>query len=107
MSRPNVMEGSMLAYAPRPQNQRLNPAALALIIAVHAAAIAAVMSVKMNYDRYKDPPTVIDTIPLPPEPRIEPVEPPRTPSSATTLDKPTPLVPPPPLPGPTVQDLPA
>lgn len=97
----------MLAYAPRPQRQRLNPAALALIIAVHAAAIAAVMSAKMHYDRHQEPPTVVETIRLPPEPQPDPVEQPRTQPSDRALDTPAPLVPPPPLPGPTVQDLPA
>lgn len=97
----------MLAYAPRPQRQRLNPAALALILAVHAAGIAAVMSVKMRYDRHKDPPTVVETIRLPPVPQPDPVEQPRTRPSDRALDTPTPLVPPPPLPGPMVQDLPA
>ena len=97
----------MLAYAPRPQRQRLNPAALALIVAVHAAAIAAVMSAKMQYDRHKEPPTVVETIRLPPVPQPDPAERPRTQPSDRALDTPTPLVPPPPLPGPTVQDLPA
>ncbi len=97
----------MLAYAPRPQRQRLNAAALALILAAHAAAIAAVMSARMQYDRHKQPPTIVDTIPLPPEPRSDPVEPPAAQPSASALDAPTPLVPVPPLPGPTVLDLPA
>ena len=97
----------MLAYAPRPQRQRLNPAALALILAAHAAAIAAVMSARMHYDRHKQPPTIVDTIPLPPEPRSDPVEPPVTQPSASALDAPAPLVPAPPLPGPTVFDVPS
>ena len=97
----------MLAYAPRPQRQRLNPAALALIVAVHAAAIAAVMSAKMQYDHQTEPPTIVETIRLPPVPQPDPAEQPRTQPSDRALDTPTPLVPPPPLPGPTVQDLPA
>lgn len=101
------MKGFMLAYAPRPQRQRLNPAALALILAAHAAAIAAVMSARMHYDRHKQPPTIVDTIPLPPEPRSDPVEPPVTQPSASALDAPAPLVPAPPLPGPTVFDVPS
>ena len=97
----------MLAYAPRPQRQRLNPAALALIVAAHAAAIAAVMSAKMQYDRHKEAPTIVETIRLPPVPQPDPVEQPRTQPSDRALDTPTPLVPLPPLPGPAVQDLPA
>ena len=96
----------MLAYAPRPQRQRLNPGALALILAAHAAAIAAVMSARMQYERHKQPPTIVDTIPLPPDPRTDPVKPPATQPSASALDAPTPLVPAP-LPGPTVVDLPS
>jgi protein TonB len=101
-----MQEVTMLAYAPRPDRQRLRPATLALIIAGHAAALVAVMSARTAIERRIDPPIVIDTIPLPKPP--DPVEPPPpgparpTPS---TLDNPTVLLPLP-KPGPAVDAFP-
>ena len=97
----------MLAYAPRPERRRLNPAALALIVGAHAVAIAAVMSARMDVIRHKDPPTIIELIrnPLPPEPpKDEPQSANAPPKSTYTLPKP--LIEPLPLPGPAVDPLP-
>jgi protein TonB len=95
----------MLAYAPRPQRQRLSPVALSLIVAGHVAVIAAVMSARMVVERHRDPPILIDPIPLPKPP--EPVKPqPRTARPATTFDHPDPLTRPPPHPGPSTDPTP-
>ena len=98
----------MLAYAPRRERRRLHPTALVLIVAVHAAALLAVMSVRMDVTRNDSGPTVVDFIPN--QPRPEPAEP-RTaesdPAPAPPLSAAEPLVPLPPLPGPSVAPLPA
>jgi protein TonB len=59
----------MLAYAPRPERRRLQPSALALIVGAHAVAILAVMSAKMEVEGRSEPPIVVTTIPMPPEPQ--------------------------------------
>ena len=96
----------MLAYAPRPARQRIHPATLTLILAGHAVAIFAVMSARMDVESRKDPPIIVDTIPVPPEPRPVEGDPPKSLPSERPLDAPLPLVPPPPLPGPLVSELP-
>ena len=82
----------MLAYAPRPDRQRLSPMALTLIIAGHIAAIGAVMSAKMVVERHPDPPLIVDTIRLPDPP--PPVDPQTHPTKLrnSTLDQPHRLV---------------
>lgn len=85
----------MLAYAPRRETQRLRPATLVLIIAGHAAALAAVMSAKMVIERKFDPPIIVDTIPLPTPP--VPIDPPPSTDAKPTksvIDNPTAVVPP-------------
>ena len=97
----------MLAYAPRPERRRFSPAALALIAGVHAIAILAVMSARMNLpDKEKEPPLIIDTIRVPPEPRPEPQ--PRDPARPAdqSFDAPMPVIEPLPSPGPVVEPLP-
>lgn len=96
----------MLAYAPRPRRQSLHPAVLALILAGHGAVILAVMSARMDVANRKEPPIIVDTIPVPPQPQSDPVEPPPTQPSNQPIDTPLPLVPPLPLPGPVVSDFP-
>lgn len=90
----------MLAYAPRPQRQRLSPVALSLIVAGHVLVIAAVMSARMEVQRHIDRPILIDPIPLPKPP--DPVKPPPHPSkpATSTLDHPETVTPPPPNHGP-------
>ena len=97
----------MLAYAPRRETQRIRPATLLLIVAGHAAALAAVMSAKMVVERHRDPPIFVENIPIPTPPR--PVDPPKTTDRKPTpsdLDNPTQIIPELPKPGPTVDPLP-
>ena len=62
----------MLAYAanaPRHAERRSSPNAMLIVIAAHVAAIAAVMSAKMDMPgRIFDPPTKVISIPLPKQP---------------------------------------
>ena len=71
----------MLAYAasrPAPIERRSYPNALLVIIALHVAGLAAVMSAKMEFQRIiPESPIDIFTVP-PPEPPPTPVEPVRT-----------------------------
>lgn len=94
----------MLAYAPRPERRRLQPSALALIAGAHAVAIVAVMSARMDVTRHRQPPTVVETIPLPPEPKPVAAEPKAEHPANQPLLAPKPLVPPPPLPDRPVVD---
>ncbi|MEN3972597.1 energy transducer TonB [Sphingomicrobium sp. XHP0235] len=78
----------MLNYAPRPANS-LSPKALAVVVALHGVALAAVLTMRSELVMpAKTPPTVVTNVPLPPVPP-EPVEP--SPPSET---------PPPPAPQP-------
>lgn len=95
----------MLAYAPRPERRRLNPPALALIIGAHAVAILAVMSARMEVNREPEPPIIVKTIKLPPKPAKPPPETPN-PVPGPPLSSAVPVVPLPPLPGPTADPLP-
>ena len=97
----------MLAYAPRAERRRLNPPALALIIGAHAAALVAVMSARMNLpEKHRDPPLVIDSIEVPPEPAPPAPRDDPNPAPSPPFAAPVPLVPLPPLPGPVVEPLP-
>jgi protein TonB len=91
------MEALMLAYAPRRERRRLQPSALAIILGIHAAGILAIMSAKMDVMPKREPPIIVDSLPLPPEPK--PVEP--EPKVARPTDPPifvpTPFIQPPPL----------
>ena len=97
----------MLAYAPRPDRQRLSPMALTLIIAGHIAAIGAVMSAKMVVERHLNPPIIVDTIPNPEVPKPnDPPPPTDSKPTPSTLDQPITIIPPIPGPGPTADPLP-
>lgn len=69
----------MLAYAAhRRQRRRLSPATLALIIGGHAAALAFLVTAKMDVNPFvPKTPIVIDSIPIPPEPAPPPDPQPR------------------------------
>ena len=97
----------MLAYAPRPERRRLHPTTLALIVGAHAVAILAVMSAKMEVTRNRQPPTIVETIKLPPvpEPKATP-EPPASQPASPAWTAPQPLIQPLPLPGPAIEPLP-
>lgn len=98
----------MLAYAPRPDQKKLRPAALGLIILGHAGLLALVMTAKSGFVPHNPfkPITVIlldePKPPLPPPPRPQP-EPRPSNSQITTVD---PIIPPLPGPGPTVVPIP-
>jgi protein TonB len=92
----------MLAYAanrPTIAARRSSPNAMLMVIAAHVAAVAAVMSVKMDLPvPFIDPPTKVDLIrePTPPEPQRSPEPRAPRPRTDTALDQPTPFVPTPP-----------
>ena len=100
----------MTAYAaPSPAfaRRRASPGALALIIGAHAAAIALLMTSKMDIPIIgKDPPIVVVPIPIPDDPPPEPQplrEPSRQPSK---FDTPKVEIPLPPMDGPIVDPMP-
>jgi periplasmic protein TonB len=102
------MEGFMLAYAPRTERRRFSPTGLALIVGVHAVAIIAVITAKMNLpEPYREPPIFVDSIELPPEP-LSPEPQPKAPNPAPSppISAPSPFGPLPPLPDPVVEPLP-
>lgn len=88
----------MLAYAPRRERRRLQPSALLLIAGAHAVAILAVLSAKMDLTRHREPPIVVETIPLPPEPKPVEPEPKAEHPANQPLFAPKPFIPPLPLP---------
>jgi protein TonB len=101
------MEGSMLAYAPRRERRRLQPSALAVILGAHVVAILAIMSARMDAVPRREPPIVVETIPLPPEPQPAEAEPKADQPVDRPFFIPKPLIPPLPLPDrPVVEPLP-
>ena len=97
----------MLAYAPRPERRRFSPAALALIAGLHGLAILAALTARMAFpDEEKEPPLIVDTVLVPPEPVADPR--PRDPARPPdrSFDAPKPLLNPLPAPGPLVDPLP-
>lgn len=97
----------MLGYAPRPDQKRLRPATLMLIIAGHALALALVMTAKSG-EKFENPftNTTITFIPepTPPPPPPQPQTDPRPGNSHfTAVD---PIIPPLPSPGPSVDPSP-
>ncbi|MEO8142394.1 MAG: energy transducer TonB [Sphingomicrobium sp.] len=98
----------MLAYAPRPDQKKLRPATLGLIILGHAGLLAVVMTAKSTIMPSPTSPPDIFFIPEatppvdPPPPQPQP-NPQPTDSRIDTL---TPLVPDIPAPGPTFEQLP-
>lgn len=95
----------MLAYAPR-NRASANPSALTIVIALHAAGLAALLLAKPELVLpAKAPPTVIDFIdPAPPEPAPPPPPAPPQPQVETVREMPTLIDPviPIPVPGPSV-----
>ena len=91
----------MPTYAPIPQfaDRRPAPKALTIIVAAHAAAIAAVMTAKMEIIAQAEPPTVVRSYPVPkpppPEPRADPK--PQRPTSDPVIDRTPTVVPVPPI----------
>src|SRR5687767_8557327 len=87
----------MPTYAPVPAfaERKGYPRALIVIALAHAAAISAVMLVKMDLPgKLLDPPTKVELIPLPKEPPPIPPEPRATPEpSPSVIDRPVAIVP--------------
>lgn len=101
----------MPAYAtPSPAiGRRVSPTALVLIIGGHAAAIALLMSAKMDLPaKFRDVATIVEAIPIPqdpppdPEPRPQPEAQPRD----SVIDRTPVIIPLPPLDGPVVDPTP-
>ena len=89
----------MLAYAAHRRalaQRRSAPNAMLVIVAVHVAGIAALMSAKMDIPLVPGiPPTIVELLPLDPPP--SPAPPVSEPQQAQTLAPPQPLVPTPPI----------
>jgi protein TonB len=91
----------MLAYAanaPRFADRRKSPKALLLIVGAHAAALSAVMMVKMDVQIVRDPPIKIIDIFDPPPPKPVATTPPPEPRSSpqrpiSTIDTVKPIIP--------------
>ncbi|GAA4750809.1 hypothetical protein GCM10023264_16740 [Sphingomonas daechungensis] len=88
----------MPVYASPPGfvGQRQHPRALVFIVGIHAVAIAAVMTAKMDLPtRIFEPPIIVDQIPIPPDPPPQKVpEPPKRKSPPnSSIDHTQPLVP--------------
>ena len=100
----------MVTYAPVPAfaERKRYPRALVVIVAGHAALIAAVMMAKMDLPPSILPgPTEVELIPLPKDPPPNPPEPPKVDDPATSvLDKPIAVVPMPSNSGPVVDTRP-
>lgn len=97
----------MPVYAPAPAyaDRRFHPKALVLIIGGHAALIAAVMTAKMDLPMpFRDPPIIVEPIPIPQGPPPDPEPQPRTDQSApqSRIDRPINIVPVPPLDTPSI-----
>lgn len=98
----------MLAYAPRPDQKKLRPATLGLIVLGHAGLLALVMTAKSGAV-FKDPfePTTVILIKQSPPPAPPPPEPQPNPQPIQSrIDTVPPLVPPIPSQGPIVDDFP-
>lgn len=96
----------MLAYAanrPDPAGRRSSPNVMLFIVAVHIAAIAALMSAKMDLPGpFKEPPLIIDFLrppPPPPPPPTGQTKPQPQPRSTEWVSHPRPRTPTPPVPG--------
>lgn len=98
----------MLAYAPRPDQKKLRPATLGLIILGHVGLLVVVMTAKSGLIPKPDERTVITFFPDPkPLPKPPPPEPKPNPQPATSqIDTLIPTVPLPPSPGPIVDQFP-
>lgn len=93
--------------SPAFSDRRLRPTALLLIVAGHAAAIAAVMSARMDlFVPPRDPPLVVNPIPIPADPPPRPVNTQQTAPSDSVVDRPPAPIPLPLLPGPPLDSSP-
>lgn len=99
----------MLGYADstRAEVRKASPRTLGLIVAGHALLIGTVMTARMVVISDDPFTTVVETIPLTPEPPPNPPErQPDRPSQPTMTDRTPVIVPLPPMPGPTIDQQP-
>ena len=100
----------MLAYAAHRRTlaqRRSAPNAMLVIVGVHVAAIAVLMSAKMDLPfTHAAPPTIIDLIPEDKPPPQRDLSPRPAQQPRSSLDQPVPLVPTPSLPTPSVDPTP-
>jgi hypothetical protein len=88
----------MLAYAanrPSAGKRQSSPNALLVVVSIHVALLAAVMSAKMDLpSHFREPPTIIDLIPAPIPPPPTTLVKPRIPQPPLQrpIDNPKPLV---------------
>lgn len=86
----------MLAYAASRRQvpaRHSSPHAMLFIVSAHVAAIALLMSAKMELPpRFVDKPLMIDWIEVPPDPKPLPLTQPQQHTTAASLDNPTPLI---------------
>ena len=94
------------ASTPAVAGERRHPKTLVLIVAVHAAALAAVMSAKMDLPEKFDPRrTIVDLIPAPPPPPPEPLpQPDLRPPTDLPITVPDQIIPTPPSDTPIVSE---
>ncbi len=98
----------MLAYAPRPDHKKLRPATLGLIILGHAGLLAVAMTAKsgiISSNPFTETEVVLIEEIKPPAP-TPPKPVPNPPSTNSEIDIVPPIVPPIPMNGPTVEQLP-
>ena len=98
----------MLAYAPHPDQRKLRPATLGLIVLGHAGMLALVMTARSGIvPENPFTPTIVTLIEEPKPPVVPPPQPQPDPRpSNSQIDTVDPIVPPLPSPGPTVDRLP-
>ena len=83
--------------------RRLRPRTLILIVGGHAALLALAMSARMDLPiKIFDPPIIVEPIPLPPEPQLDPKPRRDRQPPDTRLDQLKPRIPLPPMPGPEI-----
>jgi periplasmic protein TonB len=98
----------MLAYAanrPVVAGRPLSPTALAVVIALHAALIAAAISARMDIGPIeREPPIKVELIPQPEPPRPDPAQTPPRPATESHIERTIPLVPTKPINDPLIID---
>ena len=88
------------------ERKSTSPTKLGLVIALHGAALAALVLMPQTViDRWRPPRTIVELLPIPPDPAPEP-PPPRPNDRARPSPQPVPIPVPLPLPGPTFDPLP-
>src|SRR5215212_10124770 len=106
MTEPLGEEVHMLAYAanrPVAGQRQSSPHILLVVATVHVAAIAALMSAKMDLpQKIRHSPIIVDFVDPPIDPPPNPLPQPKPAPGSTRIDHPTHFLPTPPIPGPTL-----